>query len=214
MKSKSNAWSLPVPPAIVSASSTPTPLGQSHHEKHHRHDEHQDGQPHGLDVGPGDGLHAAEHRVDDGRNENQERRHRDAPSENHRQHDSRRGRNRAARHAAREQEQETRESARLQVEPPLEVLVRRVDLRAIEERHERDAEDDHRERQAVVELHEAQAVVVALPVVPTSVTALSCVAMTDSPTAHHGMDRFARKYDSVVRSSFVRLMPSETSQAM
>ena len=41
----------------------------------------------------------------------------------------------------------------------------------------------------------------ALPVVPTSVIALSCVAITDRPTAHHGRLRFARKYPSI---SFVR----------
>ena len=44
--------------------------------------------------------------------------------------------------------------------------------------------------------------------------ALSCVAITERPTAHQGRLRLARKYDSVVRSSFVRLMPSQTSQEM
>ena len=33
----------------------------------------------------------------------------------------------------------------------------------------------------------------AWPVVPTSVTALICVAITDRPTAHHGSERFAEK---------------------
>jgi hypothetical protein len=33
----------------------------------------------------------------------------------------------------------------------------------------------------------------AWPVVPTMVTALICVAITDSPTAHHGSERLARK---------------------
>ena len=38
------------------------------------------------------------------------------------------------------------------------ILVRRVHPRAVQERHERDAEDDHRERQPEVELHEPHAV--------------------------------------------------------
>jgi hypothetical protein len=33
----------------------------------------------------------------------------------------------------------------------------------------------------------------ARPVVPTMVTALICVAITDSPTAHHGNERFASR---------------------
>ena len=33
----------------------------------------------------------------------------------------------------------------------------------------------------------------AWPVVPTSVIALSCVAITDSPTAHHGRLRLASR---------------------
>ena len=50
----------------------------------------------------------------------------------------------------------------LAIEALLQVLVRRVDAGVVEERHQRDRQDDHRERQAEVELHEPHAVVVAL----------------------------------------------------
>ena len=53
-------------------------------------------------------------------------------------------------------------AARLRIEPVLEELVGRVDARAVEERHERQRQDDHRDRQRKVELDEAQAVGVAL----------------------------------------------------
>ena len=46
------------------------------------------------------------------------------------------------------------------------------------------------------------------PVVPTSVIALSCVAITESPTAHHGRLRFARKYPSTSSAALVRFSPS------
>src|SRR4029079_3805746 len=50
----------------------------------------------------------------------------------------------------------------------------------------------------------------ACPVVPTSVTALICVAITDRPTAHHGRDRFARKDPSTLSVPFERRRPSYT----
>ncbi len=40
--------------------------------------------------------------------------------------------------------------------------IRGIDLRAIEERHQRDAENHHRKRKTVIKLHEAEAVVVTL----------------------------------------------------
>src|SRR4051812_38062183 len=46
------------------------------------------------------------------------------------------------------------------------------------------------------------------PVVPIIVTAESCVAMTESPTAHHGSERLARKYPSISLVPFARRMPS------
>src|SRR3954469_15988955 len=52
----------------------------------------------------------------------------------------------------------------------------------------------------------------ACPVVPTRVMALSCVAITDNPTAHQGRLRFARKYPSTSVAAFVRLRPSTTIQ--
>src|SRR5580704_2766319 len=54
----------------------------------------------------------------------------------------------------------------------------------------------------------------ACPVVPTIVTALICVAMTDRPTAHHGSERFARKYPSTLSVPFERRRPSETIHTM
>src|SRR5215208_7956410 len=49
------------------------------------------------------------------------------------------------------------------------------------------------------------------PVVPIIVTAESCVAITESPTAHHGRLRFARKYPSTLSLPFVRFKPSWTT---
>ena len=125
-------------------------------------EQEEDDQDHDLDVGPGDGLHAAEHRVDHGGHRDEQRGRGQVQVEHERQHDGRRGDDRAARHAAREQEQQAGEAAGLRVEPFLEVLVRRVDARVVEERDQRHRQDDHRQRQAEVELHEAHAVVVAL----------------------------------------------------
>jgi len=79
------------------------------------------------------------------------------------------------------------------IEAPLEVLVRRVDLGAVKKRDGGHRQDDHRQRQTEVELHERSPVRVGLAVVPTMVTALICVAITDRPTAHHGSDRLPRK---------------------
>src|SRR5512146_2663848 len=51
------------------------------------------------------------------------------------------------------------------------------------------------------------------PVVPIIVTAEICVAITDSPTAHHGRLRLARKYPSVLDVPFDRRMPCVTTYA-
>ena len=87
----------------------------------------------------------------------------DRPAEDRREHHRRRGDDRPARHAARQQKQKRRERSRLRVEAALEILVRGVHLRAVEKRHERDAEDHHRQRQPEVELHEPHSVGGALP---------------------------------------------------
>ena len=50
----------------------------------------------------------------------------------------------------------------------------------------------------------------ACPVVPTSVIALSCVAITDNPTAHHGSERPPRKYPSTLSVFRVRRIASTT----
>jgi hypothetical protein len=68
----------------------------------------------------------------------------------------------AARQATRNQEQHRRQRARLQIEAPFEVLVGRIDPGAPEERHDGHRQNDHRDGQAEVELHESQPVGVAL----------------------------------------------------
>ena len=125
--------------------------------EHAEDDEHHD-----LDVGPGHGLHSAEHGVDDGRQRNRQRRQRQVPTQNERKDDGGRGDDGAALHASGDEEQQAGERAGLRVEPALEVLVGRIHPRVVEEGHERDAEDDHRQRQREVELDEAETVVVAL----------------------------------------------------
>src|SRR5947207_7447698 len=49
------------------------------------------------------------------------------------------------------------------------------------------------------------------PVVPIIVTAESCVAITDRPTAHHGRLRLARKYPSISWVPVERRMPWMTT---
>ena len=48
-----------------------------------------------------------------------------------------------------------------------------------------------------------------MPTPPISVIADSCVAITDSPAAHHGMLRPAAKKPSIVRAPSVRRTPSQ-----
>src|SRR5262249_37462823 len=59
-----------------------------------------------------------------------------------------------------------RERTDTYVESPLEILVRRIDLRAVEERHRCHRQDDHCDRQAEVELDESQAGQIRLPCCP------------------------------------------------
>ena len=122
-----------------------------------------DDHDHLLHVGPRDCLHAAEHRVDRCRQANRQHGQRQAPTHHDRENHRRRRDDHAALQATRQQEQQARQRARFRVKSPLEIFVRGVDARAIEERHRGDREDDHRERQAEVELHEPEAVAVALP---------------------------------------------------
>ena len=118
---------------------------------------------HLLDVGPGHRLDAADHRVDRRRQADREDGQRQVPAEDDRENHGGRGDDHAARQPARAEEQHARQGPCLQIEAALEVLVGGVDAGAVEERHERHAEDDHRDRQPEVELHEAHAVGVALP---------------------------------------------------
>ena len=135
---------------------------QAEDQEQHRAHQAADDDAHLLDVGPRDRLHAAEHRVEDGRPADREDRQRQVPVKHDREDDRGRRDDRAGRHAPAKQEQQARERPRLHVEPPLEVLVRRVDARPVEERHERHRQDHHRERQAEVELDEAHAVGIRL----------------------------------------------------
>ena len=125
------------------------------HGDRRRHPEHDD--EHLLHVGPRHGLHAANGRIGDHRHADREHGDRQRPPERRRHHHRRRGERDAERRRAADHEEEARERARLRVEAPLEILVRGVDARAREERHDGDRQDQHRERQAEVELHEAEA---------------------------------------------------------
>ena len=136
---------------------------EARHEHDDRGEEDEDRQRHDLHVGPRHGLDAAENRVHDGRSRDGERRERDVPAQHDGQHDGRRGDDRRARQPARHQEEQAGQRARFHVEPALEILVRGVHARAVEEGDDRDRQDDHGQRQAEVELDEAQAVGVALP---------------------------------------------------
>ena len=145
-----------------SASGTLTVSGRLSSRNDERRDQAEDDQHHLLDVGPGDRLDAAEHRVDRRRHAHQQAERGDVEAHDHRQEHRRRGNDRPAGHCARDQEQERRERPRLRVEPPLEILVGGEDARVVEERHERHRQDEHRDRQRVIELDEAHAVGVAL----------------------------------------------------
>ena len=137
-------------------------IRQPEHRGGDHREEPEDDQHHDLHVGPRHRLDAAEHRVDHRRRGDRQGRRRDVPAQHERQHHGRRRDDRATRHPARHQEQQAGEAARLEIEAALEVLVRGVDAGAVEERHQRQREDDHRDRQREVELDEAQAVRVAL----------------------------------------------------
>ena len=101
--------------------------------------------------------------VDDDERPRERRRDGDGPPEEDGE-DERRGVDRqAAREAALEEEEEGRQAADPYVEALLEVLVGRVDVQPVVERDSGDREDDHRERQAEVELDEAHPVGVGLP---------------------------------------------------
>ncbi len=134
--------------------------GQDHHDadrKPREDDEHL------LHVGPRHRLHAAQHRVDGGRQADYEDRRDFVPAEDDREDHRRRGDDDADGEPPRYEEEETRQRAGPRVEALLEILVCREDFRTIEERHGRYAQDDHRERQAEIELDEAHAVGVGLP---------------------------------------------------
>jgi hypothetical protein len=61
---QSKVCSRPVAPAMRSASVTLIVAGEPQQERYHRRHEAADDQHHLFDVGPGHGLHAAEHGVE------------------------------------------------------------------------------------------------------------------------------------------------------
>ncbi len=128
------------------------------HDEHHDSREHAgDDDHHLLDVGPRHRLHAADAGVENHRNADDEHGDLQLPAENRGDDDRRRGQRHAERKRAAHEKQKARERSHADIEPPLEILVRRVDLRAVEKRHGRHRQDDHRERQAEIELDESQA---------------------------------------------------------
>ncbi len=127
-----------------------------------RRDKAKHDQIHLFDIGPRDRLHAAEHRINGRRHAHQKTRRGDVHAHDDRQHHCRRRNDGAARHRARDQKQERRQAARLRIESPLEILVRREHTRVVKKRHERHRKDQHREREAVIELYEAHPIDVAL----------------------------------------------------
>jgi hypothetical protein len=138
-------------------------VGKPGDERNHRSQHAKDDDRHLLDVGPRHRLHAAEHRVDRRRHANREDREREIPAEHDREDDRGRRDDDAAGEAAAGEEQQRRQPARLRVEPLLEILVGGVDPGPVEERHHREREDHHRDRQAEIELHESHAVGISLP---------------------------------------------------
>ena len=136
---------------------------QSQHQRDYRADQAADDDAHLFHVGPGDCLDAAQHRVENGWSADGQNGQREVPVKDHRQNDRRRRDDGAGGHAPPAQKQQAGGRPRFYVEPPFEILVCGVDARSIEERHQRDRQDDHRDRQPEVELHEAHAVSVSLP---------------------------------------------------
>ena len=163
LNEKSSVRSRPAAPGDVQRLPKRHVVGKPDDERDHRGQHAEDDDGHLLDVGPRHRLHAAEHRVDRRRHADREDGQGEVPPEHDRQDDGGSRDDHAAGEAAAGEEQQRRQAARLRVEPPLEILVGGVDPRAEEERHHREREDDHRDRQAEVELHEPHAVRVPLP---------------------------------------------------
>ncbi len=159
---KLNTCSRPVVPASLQGFADADVIRQPDHQRDGRGNQAKHDQVHLLDVGPRHGLHAAEHRVDGGRDRHQQADGRDVGADHHRQHHGRRRDDGAAGHAAGEQEQQRGERPGFRVEPLLEVLVGGEDPRVVEKRDEGDRDDDHRNRQGVILLEQAHAHRVAL----------------------------------------------------
>ena len=118
---------------------------------------------HLLHIRPRDRLDTAQHRVRDHDQAHERRRESIRPAEDHREHDRRRVDRQPRREAALHQEDEARRARASCVEALLQILVRRVDVRAVKDGHRGRADDHHRDRQSEIELHEAHAVDVGLP---------------------------------------------------
>ena len=127
-----------------------------------RHDQAEQDDDHLLHVGPGDRLDAAGDGVEMTRTPMISVVMPVRPAEDDRQHDGRRVERDAHRQAALDQEDDAGQRARLGVEALFQILVGRVNVGAMEDRHRRGREDHHRDRQSEIELHEAHAVDVGL----------------------------------------------------
>ena len=137
--------------------------GHAHDEHYHDGEQRAHNDDHLLDIGPRDRRHPTNHRIDHRGDADQRHAPGDVPPEDGGQHHTGRGDNGAARHAAREQKQEARERTCFRVETLFQKLVRGVDLGAVQERNDGDAQNHHGDRQAEVKLYEAEAVGGALP---------------------------------------------------
>jgi hypothetical protein len=127
-------------------------VDQDADRRQHPDDDHD----HLLDVGPGHRLDAAKAGVDHHRHRQRQHGRRHAPAENRGDHHCRRRQRNAQRERPSHQEQEAGQRSHPHIEALFEILVGGVDPRPGEERHHRERQDDHRDRQAEIELHEPQ----------------------------------------------------------
>ncbi len=127
-------------------------------EHDHDRDERDDDQDHLLHVGPRDGLNPADHRVDHRGDADEGHRPNEGDAEDRAEDHPRSRHDGAGRESPRDQEEKRGQRARPRVEAALQILVRSIDARPVQQRDDRHAEDHHREREPQVQLDEAHAV--------------------------------------------------------
>ncbi len=115
-----------------------------------------------LHVGPRDRLDAAGHGIGDDQQPDQERGEPRGPAEDDRQGNRGSVERYARRQTAFDEKDAADQRARLGVEALLQVLVRGVHFGAVKNRDRGGGQDDHRERESEIELHEPHAVDVGL----------------------------------------------------